>query len=206
MSQAAPDALRAREQQRRATHRRIVAAAVAEFERVGVAQSRVEHICRAARVTRPTFYSHFPTKESVLVELQRRSVNAIADAILSRLAEAATLLEVIEALVDGVFAAAGSVSPRLRQEILSIDVRERRTAEWEQTALFHAVASRFEAARRRGEIAPRHDPRELTRWILVTLLGFLVGDTSDLEPSRADARGVLHLLALGLGVPRGAEA
>jgi AcrR family transcriptional regulator len=176
---------------------------VAEFERVGVAQSRVEHICRAAGVTRPTFYAHFSTKEDVLVELQRRAANAIAAAILSRLAEAATLPEVVDALVDGLFAAAGSASPRLRREILSIDVRERRTAEWEKTALFAALRGRFEAAGRRGEIEARHDPGELTRWVLVTLLGFLIGDASDLEPSRADARGVLRLLVSGLGARPG---
>ena len=202
-SHATPEALRGRDQQRRDTHRRVLLAAVAEFDRVGVAQSRVEHICRAAGVTRPTFYAHFPTKEDVLVELQQRSANAIASAILSRLAEAATLSEVVDALVDGLFVAAGSVPPRLRREILSLDVRERRIAEWERTALFAAVRGRFEAARRRGEIEPGHDPGELTRWALVTLLGFLIGEADDLGPSRADARGMLRLLVAGLGAPRG---
>jgi TetR/AcrR family transcriptional repressor of uid operon len=198
-----PGAPSAREKQRLLTHRRIVSAAISEFERVGVAHSRVEHICRTARVTRPTFYAHFPSKEDVVLELQRRAANAIADAVLSRLAEAATVVEVIDALVDGLFAAASSVSARLRREILSLDVRERRVGDWEGTALFRAVCSRFDAARRRGEIDGRHDAAQLARCVLVTLLGFLGGDAGDLESGRTDARAVLHLLALGLAAGRG---
>ena len=193
-------------QQRRGTRQRIFAAAVAEFERVGVTHSRVEHICCAAKVTRPTFYAHFPTKEDVLLELQRRAANGIADAIVSRLAEAASLPEVIDVLADGLFAAAGSVSPRLRREIVSLDVRERRTARWHETALFHSVRARFEAAGLRGEIAAQHAPGDLTRWVLVTLLAFLAGDADDLQASRADARSVLQTLVLGLAAPRGAGA
>jgi AcrR family transcriptional regulator len=175
-----------------------VLAAIAEFDRVGVAQARVEHICRAAHVTRPTFYAHFPTKEDVLLELQRRAANRIADEILSRLTEAASLPQVVEALVEGLFAAAGSVSPRLRREIMSFDVRERRTALWEGTPLFREVRRRFDAARGRGEIALPHDASQLTHWILVTLIGFLVGDAPDLEAARDDAHGVLQLVVSGL--------
>jgi AcrR family transcriptional regulator len=198
VTQVAPRELPRRERRRRHTHRRIIAAAMAEFDRVGVAQARVEHICRAADVTRPTFYAHFPSKEDVLLELQRRAANTIADEILARLAEAASLSQVIEALVEGLFAAAGSVSPRLRREIVSFDVRERRTALWEATPLFREIRRRFDAARARGEIAPSHDSRQVTHWILVTLLGFLVGDAPDLEATRDDALGVLQLVVKGL--------
>jgi AcrR family transcriptional regulator len=171
---------------------------MAEFDRVGVAHARVAHICPAADVTRPTFYAHFPSKEDVLLELQRRAVNVIADEVLARLAEAASLPEVIEALVEGVFAAAGSVSPRLRREIVSFDVRERRTALWEATPLFREVRRRFDAARARGEISPGHDSTRITHWILVMLIGFLVGDAPDLEATREDAHGVLQLVVKGL--------
>ena len=41
---SAPEASAGRERQRLLTHRRIVAAAIEEFERVGVAHARVEHI------------------------------------------------------------------------------------------------------------------------------------------------------------------
>lgn len=205
-TRAALDAMPRRERQRAHTHRRIVAAAVAEFERVGVAHAHVEHICRSARVTRPTFYAHFPSKEDVVLELQRRAADAIADAILLRLAEAATLAEVIDSLVDGLFAAAASISHRLRREILSLDVRERRPADWEGTPLFRAVRGRLDASRRRGEIDDGHDTGQLTRCVLVTLLGFLAGDVGDLEPSRADARATLRVLARGLREPRGCEA
>jgi AcrR family transcriptional regulator len=198
VTQPAPRELPRRQRQWHHTHRRIVAAAMAEFDRVGVAQARVEHICRAAEVTRPTFYAHFASKQDVLLELQQRAANTIADEILARLTEAASLPEVIEALVEGLFAAAGSVSPRLRREIVSFDVRERRTALWEATPLFREIRRRFDAARARGEISFRHDTTQLTHWVLVTLLGFLVGDAPDLEATREDARGVLQLVVRGL--------
>jgi len=205
-SPADANGLAGRERQRLLTHQRIVAAAIAEFERFGVSHSRVEHICRAAGVSRPTFYAHFPSKEDVVLELQRGAANAIAGAILSRLAEAATLAEVIDSLVDGLFGAAGRVSHRLRREILALDVRERRRADWEGTPLFEALKGRIDAARRRGEIDTGHDAAQLTRCVLASLLGFIAGDAGDLEPSRADARTTLRVLAQGLREPRGGEA
>jgi len=203
---AEPDALPGRERRRLLTHRRILAAAASEFERVGVAHARVGHICRAARITRPTFYAHFPTKEDVVLEFQRRAANAIAEAILVRLAEAATLAEVIDSLVDGLFAAAGAASPRLRREILALDVRERRRADWEDTPLFDALRRRLDAARRRGEIDGRCDAGQLTRCILASLLGFLLGGAGDLEAGRADARAMLRILSAGVGAQCGSEA
>ena len=195
---SAPGEPTGRERQRQLTHRRIVRASIAEFERVGVAQARVEHICRAAGVTRPTFYAHFPNKEDVILELQRRAATAIGDAILARMREAVTLSEVMDSLVDGLFAAAGSVSHRLRREILSLDVRERTRSSWDGTPLVDALVRHFEAAGRRGEIDAGHDPLRLTRCVLVTLLGFLAGAEGDFEPSRADARATLRALAKGL--------
>src|SRR5262245_22624726 len=53
------------------TRKRIVDAAVAEFKLVGVSEAGIGDIAKAARVSRPTFYFHFPTKEHILLELQR---------------------------------------------------------------------------------------------------------------------------------------
>ena len=205
-SSAEPGAHPGRERQRLLTHQRILAAAASEFERVGVAHARVGHICRAARITRPTFYAHFPTKEDVVLEFQRRAADAIAEAILVRLAEAATLAEVIDSLVDGLFAAAGAASPRLRREILALDVRERRRADWDGTPLFDALCTRLGAARRRGEIDRRFDAAQLTRCILASLLGFLLGGDGDLVAGRADARAMLRILTAGVGGQCGSEA
>jgi AcrR family transcriptional regulator len=47
-------------------------AAIAEFKRSGVAQADVSAIVGAAGVAHGTFFFHFPTKEYVLLELERR--------------------------------------------------------------------------------------------------------------------------------------
>ena len=60
----------AREIQRQRTRARLFEAALAEFARTGFDRASVAEIARAADVSRPSFYFHFPTKEHVLLELQ----------------------------------------------------------------------------------------------------------------------------------------
>ena len=62
----------ARELQRQHTRARLFEAALAEFAKVGFDGASVAEIARAAGVSRPSFYFHFPTKEHVLLELQWR--------------------------------------------------------------------------------------------------------------------------------------
>ena len=55
-----------RERQRAATRERLFAAALAEFRRNGFERANVAEIARAAGVSRPSFYAHFPTLDHVL--------------------------------------------------------------------------------------------------------------------------------------------
>src|SRR5689334_16472472 len=61
-----------RETRRMQTRERLMGAAVAEFKRSGVAAADVASIVGAAGVAHGTFFFHFPTKEHVLLELERR--------------------------------------------------------------------------------------------------------------------------------------
>ena len=179
-----------------------MAAASAEFERVGVSSARVEHICRAAGVTRPTFYAHFPTKDDVLFELQRAGAARLGEEMTARLAQAATLDEVVDLLSDGLFGMTSLAPPRVRREIQSLFVRKQGLADWEGTQIFESLARCFRAAAASGEISSQHDPVALTRWVLVCLFGFLVSDPSDLEPGRSEARRFLRVFIAGLRDPR----
>src|SRR5690348_9883326 len=58
-----------RDRQRVETRRRVRDCAVQVFRRDGLAAARIDDIVKAARVSRGTFYFHFPTKEDVIVEL-----------------------------------------------------------------------------------------------------------------------------------------
>src|ERR1035441_11125108 len=60
-----------REVRRLDARARLFDAALAEIGRCGLAGADVSAIASAAGVVRGTFYFHFPTKEHVLVELER---------------------------------------------------------------------------------------------------------------------------------------
>jgi AcrR family transcriptional regulator len=62
----------AREAKRLQTRERLMGAAIAEFKRAGTAEADVGTIVAAAGVAHGTFFFHFPTKEHVLLELERR--------------------------------------------------------------------------------------------------------------------------------------
>src|SRR5215204_3993657 len=68
----------ARETKRLQTRERLMGAAIAEFKRAGMAEADVGAIVTAAGVAHGTFFFHFPTKEHVLLELERREEARIA--------------------------------------------------------------------------------------------------------------------------------
>src|SRR5256885_16088806 len=68
----------ARETRRLQTRQRILGAAIAEFKRSGMVGADVGAIVTAAGVAHGTFFFHFPTKEHVLLELERREEERMA--------------------------------------------------------------------------------------------------------------------------------
>jgi len=75
---AVADKLSAREAKRLQTRERLMGAAIAEFKRTGMAEADVSAIVGAAGVAHGTFFFHFPTKEHVLLALERREEDRIA--------------------------------------------------------------------------------------------------------------------------------
>jgi len=69
----------ARETRRLQTRQRLLDAAVAEFKRVGMAGADVNAIVAAAGVAHGTFFFHFPSKEHVLLELERHEEAHLAE-------------------------------------------------------------------------------------------------------------------------------
>src|ERR1700739_2552017 len=82
---------RVRQAQRLETRARLFNAAVAEIGRSGLAGADVSAIAAAAGVARGTFYFHFPTKEHVVVELERFEEARIVAKLDTRTAERADL-------------------------------------------------------------------------------------------------------------------
>ncbi len=82
MTEASPfERVGARERQRQETRARLFQAAISEFSARGFDRASVADIARAANVSRPAFYAHFPTKEHVLLELQWKLELELTDRI-----------------------------------------------------------------------------------------------------------------------------
>lgn len=75
-----------RDLQKQETYEQLFNAAIDEFSRAGVEETRIEQICEAAGVAKGTFFFHFPTKEDVLLERQRRISEAMAARLQTELA------------------------------------------------------------------------------------------------------------------------
>lgn len=71
----------------RQTRERLLGAALAEFQRDGMAGADIAAIVSAAGVAHATFFFHFPTKEHVLFELEKREEDRIAADLAQRFAE-----------------------------------------------------------------------------------------------------------------------
>jgi AcrR family transcriptional regulator len=82
----------AHEIKRMQTRERLMGAAIAEFKRSGMAAAEIGTIVAAAGVAHGTFYFHFPTKEHVLLELERREEARIANELRRALASSSPSL------------------------------------------------------------------------------------------------------------------
>lgn len=74
---AVTDGATSRAAKRLQTRERLMGAAIAEFKRTGMAAADVGAVVAAAGVAHGTFFFHFPTKEHVLLELERREEERI---------------------------------------------------------------------------------------------------------------------------------
>src|SRR5271170_4977680 len=110
-----------RDRQRERTRRRVRECALTVFRRDGIAAARIDDIVRAARVSRGTFYFHYPTKEDVLMEVLRESEHRIAAAI-AKLPRETPLATVLELTCEKI-AEEWAKEPRLFQEVGAVAVR-----------------------------------------------------------------------------------
>lgn len=131
-------------------------AAIAEFKRSGIAETDVSSIVTAAGVAHGTFFFHFPTKEHVLLELERREEDRIAKQMgrfLDSQPDLASTLKEAVRLVVGLERRLGDV---LFKDFLALHFSQTRPpAENEKDhPLIVAVAQEIERARERGDIDP----------------------------------------------------
>ena len=166
-----------RERQRIETRGRLYQAALDEFRKTGFQAAQIDRIAERAGVSRGTFYFHFPSKEHVLFEMQRRHESQIVE----RLEEAASrrgdslheyLLGVV-ATITGQHTFAED--PQLAREIMAMYVRNPVLVDPSSMPLIAAVADGFADAADRGEIRNDVPPEELGVTFLAALFGFFIG-------------------------------
>jgi len=148
------DKMTAREAKRLQTRERLLGAATAEFKRTGMAQADVGAIVAAAGVAHGTFFFHFPTKEHVLLELERREEERIAKQFRRHLTTRHELSEDLAEAARMVMDLETRLGGALFRDFLALHFSPTRpSAEGgEHHPLIVLVAERIEGARERGEV------------------------------------------------------
>jgi AcrR family transcriptional regulator len=175
-----------REIRRQETRARLFAAALAEIGRSGLAGANVSAIASAAGVVRGTFYFHFPTKEHVLVELERSEEVRIVEELGAAQSEADDLGSVLSLLVRRVSAAERRLGPVLFRDMLGLHFSSTRPAEDQlvEHPLAECVIAAITSAQLQGRVAPNQDAGELAMFFLTGLFALLATGVRDAALSR----------------------
>ena len=190
-----PSALPGRRERRvESTRARLFDAAIAEFRRVGFDRASVARIARAAGVSRPSFYFHFPTREHVLLELQWQEERALV----AQLEGASTLRDALHRLAEGLIDSEARLGDsELFRDMLSIYARRPAGLPIDEQPFptIAALGRHFAHAAARGELRGGLDPAEAARICLASVFGILIGMPGGPAQRRADF-GLLFSLYL----------
>ncbi|MGV0811572.1 TetR/AcrR family transcriptional regulator [Mycolicibacterium boenickei] len=158
------------------TRERLLGAAIAEFKREGMAAADTAAIASAAGVAHGTFFFHFPTKEHVLLELERREEQRMATELTRAFAGPhdvrATLTESVRVL-EKLERRLGS---RLFKDFLALHFSTTRppSEEWANHPVIVAVVEELRRARADGEIPAEVDVMHNGVSFLVGLYALLI--------------------------------
>jgi AcrR family transcriptional regulator len=165
----------ARVAQRLQTRARLFEAALVEIGRRGLARADVAAIAAAVGVSRGTFYFHFPTKEHVLVELERAEEVEMVANLDPTTVESDDLMSVLRLLVRHVVAAEERIGPVVFRDMLGLHFSVTRPVEDELVEhplaeFLIAVIAKAQAAHR---VSADADAGELALIFLTGLFALL---------------------------------
>ncbi|MGV0793146.1 TetR family transcriptional regulator [Mycolicibacterium sp. XJ1819] len=174
-----------REARRLQTRERILAAAITEFKRSGMAGADVNAVAAAAGVAHGTFYFHFPSKEHVLLELECREEARMAAEFGTFLEHRHDLLTTLTAVVDLVTDLEHRFGPVLFTELLALHFSPTRSHrdEWTDHPVIVLLVAELERARGDGEVHPEVDAFYSATFFLLGIYGVLT--TTDNPDTRA---------------------
>ena len=170
-----------REVRRLETRARLFDAALAEMGRSGLAGADVSAIASAAGVVRGTFYFHFPTKEHVLVELERNEEARIVAELDVAQTETDDLVSVLSLLVQHVVAAERRLGPVVFRDMLGLHFSATRPVEDElsEHPLAEFVIGAITDAKAAGRVPLEADASELGVFFLTGLFALLATGAQD---------------------------
>ncbi|MGV0789390.1 TetR family transcriptional regulator [Mycolicibacterium sp. XJ2] len=164
----------AREAKRLQTRERLMGAAIAEFKRSGIAEADVGAIVAAAGVAHGTFFFHFPTKQHVLLELERREEERIARQLGRYVGSARSLSAVLEEAVRLVLGLERRLGAILFKDFLALHFSQTRPAdESNEHPVIVTVAQEIERAQQSGRVAPDVNPMNSAVFFLLGLYALL---------------------------------
>lgn len=172
----ATEGLSARDAKRLQTRERLMGAAIAEFKRSGMADADVSAIVAAAGVAHGTFFFHFPTKEHVLLELERREEERIVKQLRQFLRSARDLPEVLDEAVRLVLGLERRLGDSLFKDFLALHFSQTRppTEDGEDHPVIVLVAEQIEQARERGKTDPDVNAMNCAVFFLLGLYALLI--------------------------------
>ncbi|WP_414689044.1 TetR family transcriptional regulator, partial [Mycobacterium sp.] len=157
------------------TRARLFDAALAEIGRSGLASADVTAIASAAGVVRGTFYFHFPTKEHVLVEVERNEEARIVEQLDVAHTDTNDLVAVLSLLVRQVVAAEHRLGPVVFREMLGLHFSASRPIEDDvsEHPLAEFVIAAITKAQEAGHVSPGADAAELGVFFMTGLFALL---------------------------------
>lgn len=148
------------------TQERILRAAYDCFEQYGIAKTTIENIASRAKVSRPTVYKYYPSKDAILDEISVRETWRVNSEVRRRLVRsddfaeflADTLLLVIRLANENIYIRRMVESIEFQESVISPSSLMQQLQRTWWTNL-------FEQARARGEIAADLEIDEIIYWL-----------------------------------------
>jgi AcrR family transcriptional regulator len=158
------------------TRERLLAAALEEFKRAGMAGADTAAIASAAGVAHATFFFHFPTKEHVLLELEKREEDRMADELTRSFAKPHTVRDTLAECFRVLEKLERRLGNRLFKDFLALHFSTSRppAEESQNHPVIVAVVEELARARDRGEIPADVDVMHNGVSFLVGLYALLI--------------------------------
>jgi AcrR family transcriptional regulator len=166
----------ARETKRLQTRERLLGAAIAEFKRSGLAAADVGSIVAAAGVAHGTFFFHFPTKEHVLLELERREEKRIAAQLAKTHGADVGLETTLREAVDLITGLERRLGPTLFKDFLALHFSPTRppVTEGDEHPVVVEMTNGLKQAQATGKVDADVDPFNSAVYFLLGLYALLI--------------------------------